>query len=95
MIGRGLVWKPDLALQIRHRQINHPAQGWDWSALVPTVLYFIDVVEAQVEVKYQDARIKQWLKLLGRVYPQAHACFEQGKRLKALNELRSMVAHSR
>jgi tRNA-dihydrouridine synthase C len=94
MIGRGLVWKPDLALQIRHRAIGHPAQEWDWSALVPTVLYFIDLVEEHVEVKYQDARIKQWLKLLGRVYPQAHACFEQGKRLKALSELRSMVTHS-
>jgi tRNA-dihydrouridine synthase C len=94
MIGRGLVWKPDLALQIRHRAIGHPAQEWDWSALVPTVLYFIDLVEEHVEVKYQDARIKQWLKLLGRVYPQAHACFEHGKRLKALSELRSMVTHS-
>jgi hypothetical protein len=58
------------------------------------VLYFIDLVEEHVEVKYQDARSKQWLKLLGRVYPQAHACFEQGKRLKALSELRSMVTHS-
>jgi len=95
MIGRGLVWKPDLALQIRHRQIGQPAQEWDWSALVPTVLYFIDLVEEYVEVKYQDARIKQWLKLLGRVYPQAHVCFEQGKRLKTLNELRSLVIHSR
>ena len=94
MIGRGLVWKPDLALQIRHRAIGHPAQEWDWSGLVPTVLYFIDLVEEHVEVKYQDARIKQWLKLLGRVYPQAHACFEQGKRLKTLSELRSMVTHS-
>lgn len=95
MIGRGLVWKPDLALQIRHRQIGHPAQEWDWAALVPTVLYFIDLVEAQVEVRYQHARIKQWLKLLGKVYPQADTCFEQGKRLKTLNELRSLVAHSR
>lgn len=95
MIGRGLVWKPDLALQIRHRLIGQPAQEWDWTALVPMVLYFIDLVEAQVEVKYQHARIKQWLKLLGKVYPQADTCFEQGKRLKTVNELRSLVAHSR
>ena len=95
MIGRGLVWKPDLALQICHLQIGHPAQEWDWSALVPTVLYFIDLVAAQVEVRFQHARIKQWLKLLGRIYPQADACFEQGKRLKTLNELRSLVTHSR
>ena len=95
MIGRGLVWKPDLALQIRHQQLGHGANPWNWAALVPTVLYFIDLVEAQVDMKYQHARIKQWLKLLGRVYPQADACFEQGKRLKTLNELRSLVAHSR
>jgi tRNA-dihydrouridine synthase C len=84
-----------LALQICHLQIGHPAQEWDWSALVPTVLYFIDLVAAQVEVRFQHARIKQWLKLLGRIYPQADACFEQGKRLKTLNELRSLVTHSR
>tara|TARA_B100000780_G_scaffold245059_1_gene188935 strand:+ start:532 stop:717 length:186 start_codon:yes stop_codon:yes gene_type:complete len=61
---------------------------------VPTVLYFIDLVESQVEAKYQHTRIKQWLKLLGRVYPQAEACFEQGKRLKSFNELRTLVAQS-
>ncbi|MDC9719252.1 MAG: tRNA-dihydrouridine synthase [Gammaproteobacteria bacterium] len=94
MIGRGLVWKPDLALQISHQQKHQPSTPWDWSALIPTVLYFIDLVEQQVEIKYQDARIKQWLKLLGRVYPQANTCFEQGKRLKTLHELRLLVAHS-
>lgn len=94
MVGRGLVWKPDLALKIRHQQAVQPAQEWSWPALVPTVLYFIDLVDAQAAVKFQDARVKQWLKLLGRVYPQASACFEQGKRLKTLNELRSLVIHS-
>lgn len=94
MIGRGLVWKPDLALQIRHQLAQQPHQAWDWSALLPTVLYFIERVEATVEVKYQDARIKQWLKLLGRVYPQADACFDQGKRLKTLVELRQLVQAS-
>ena len=94
MVGRGLVWKPDLALQIRHQRAGQPVQEWSWPALVPTVLYFIDLVDAQVAVKFQDARVKQWLKLLGRVYPQANACFEQGKRLKTLNELRSLVIHS-
>ena len=94
MVGRGLVWKPDLALQIRHQRAGQPVQEWSWPALVPTVLYFIDLVDAQVAVKFQDARVKQWLKLLGRVYPQANACFEQGKRFKTLNELRSVVIHS-
>ncbi len=94
MIGRGLVWKPDLALQIAHQQADQPHQAWNWTALVPTVLYFIDLVEATVEVKYQDARIKQWLKLLGRVYPQAHLCFEQGKRMQNLVSLRQLVQDS-
>ena len=94
MIGRGLVWKPDLALQIRHRQKSQGTDPWDWPTLVPTVLYFIDLVEAQVAEKYQHARVKQWLKLLGRVYPQADACFEHGKRLNTLQELRSLVAYS-
>lgn len=94
MIGRGLVWKPDLALQIRQQQKGHVMTPWSWPELAPTVLYFIDLVEAQVEAKYQHARIKQWLKWLGRVYPQAETCFEQGKRLKTLNELRTLVLHS-
>ena len=94
MIGRGLVWKPDLALQIAHQQAGEPHQAWSWTALVPTVLYFIDLVESTVEVKYQDARIKQWLKLLGRVYPQAHLCFEQGKRMQNLVSLRQLVQDS-
>ena len=65
-----------------------------FATLLPTVLYFIDLVEVQVAEKYQHARVKQWLKLLGRVYPQADACFEHGKRLNTLQELRFLVAHS-
>lgn len=90
MLGRGVVWKPDLAMQIC--QPDHVA--YKWEQLQPIVDDFCQLVAEQVPVKFQGARIKQWLALLGRVYPQARLAFDEIKTMKALEDIRSRLVTS-
>lgn len=87
MLGRGLVWTPDLAKQIR--QPNHIP--YDWQQLLPIIDDFCQLVAEQVPNKFQGARIKQWLALLGRVYPQARQAFDNIKTIKYLPEIRAQL----
>jgi len=81
MLGRGVVWRPDLARSIR----NPDLPDYSWHDLQPLLLVFCQRVAEQVPERFQGARIKQWLALLGRVYPEAAAAFSQIKRLKSLS----------
>ncbi len=84
MLGRGAVWQPDLAKQICQR--DH--LPYTWEQLLPRVDEFCQRVAEQVPEKFQGARIKQWLALLGRVYPEARQAFEQIKTIKPLTDIR-------
>jgi len=83
MLGRGAVWRPDLARSIR----NPNLPDYTWQDLQPLLLTFCQRVAEQVPERFQGARIKQWLALLGRVYPEAAIAFAQIKRLKSLSEI--------
>lgn len=87
MLGRGVVWKPDLAKQIRVP--SHTP--YHWQQLLPIVDDFCQLVAEQVPDKFQGARIKQWLALLGRVYPEARQAFDNIKTIKQLAEIRSQL----
>lgn len=80
MLGRGLVSRPDLALQIRQVQHGQPLQPLDWTQLQPWLLEFYRQVRERVLDRHAPGRFKQWLGLLTRGYPEAAALFEQLRR---------------
>ena len=90
MLGRGVVWRPDLARSIR----NSSLPDYTWEDLQPLLLAFCQRVAEQVPERFQGARIKQWLALLGRVYPEAAAAFAQIKRLKSLPDIVACLTSS-
>ncbi|WP_374336396.1 tRNA dihydrouridine synthase [Leeia sp.] len=73
MIGRGLVARPDLALQIR------AAAGevalWHWADMLPILADFFAEVRRKVEPKHAPGRLKQWLGYLRRSYPEAESLY--------------------
>ncbi len=71
MLGRGMVCNPGLALGIA-RPGHAPLA---WTALQPLLKDFWALVQHQVEPKAQTGRLKQWLNLLRRNYPEAEAVF--------------------
>jgi tRNA-dihydrouridine synthase C len=72
MLGRGMVADPGLAQAIRSP--GEPALAW--RALLPLVAQYWQRVGEQVQPRHRAGRLKQWLNLLRRRYPQAQAAFD-------------------
>ena len=88
MLGRGMVADPGLALAIRGATANTGAAPnaqahVSWQALLPLIADFWQLVRQRLERRQQAGRLKQWLNLLRRRYPQAQAAFEA---LRAVDE---------
>lgn len=67
MLGRGMVSDPGLALAIAR-----PGRAaLSWSALLPFIAEFWQLIGAHLEPRHRAGRLKQWLYYLRRRYPQA------------------------
>jgi tRNA-dihydrouridine synthase C len=77
MVGRGMVATPALARGIRAALgDNSGAADLSWQELLVLIAEFWRLVCAHLERDQQTGRLKQWLNLLRRVYPQAQTAFE-------------------
>jgi tRNA-dihydrouridine synthase C len=78
MIGRGAVADPLLVERIRARlrgeEATDPAA--DWPRIAPLLGDYWLRVLAHVEARHAAGRLKQWLNLLRRSYPQAEALYQ-------------------
>ena len=73
MLGRGAVADPLLAARIRAGGDFDAEAGW--TAIHPLLVDFWRGVRAKVLPTQAPGRLKQWLRLLARNYPQAAAMF--------------------
>jgi len=80
MIGRGLVVRPDLARQIRRHQAGTALNPMSWQDLQPWLADFFIQTRGRMIDRHSPGRIKQWLSLLTRSYPQAQTLFDQLRR---------------
>src|SRR5690606_25949390 len=80
MLGRGIVADPGLAHAIRAAdQEQDTAQPLAWSALLPQIERFWQLVCADLEPGQRAGRLKQWLNLRRRRYPEAQRAFDEGR----------------
>jgi len=88
MLGRGMVANPALALEIVARyspnvngmDVLHHQNGvrdstLNWQQLLPLIAQFWQMVCTRLDQRQQTGRLKQWLYLLQRHYPQAQLAF--------------------
>lgn len=75
MLGRGLVARPDLALQIRAAAEGRDEQPLAWPELLPLVQEFWRQQRAKLPERFAPGRLKQWLNWLARNYPEAQQLF--------------------
>ena len=76
MLGRGMVANPALARAIRGVGTLHPEPlTLPWPELFCLIDQFWCLVLQHLDRDQQTGRLKQWLNLLRRVYPQAQAAF--------------------
>lgn len=71
MLGRGIVADPSLARQLR----GLPPLGWP--ELLAHIAHFWTLVCARLNPGQRGGRLKQWLNLLRRTYPEAECAYNQ------------------
>lgn len=71
MIGRGALNVPNLS-----RVVKHNAPKMAWREVMALLFDYVNMENTQDSGFYHVARIKQWLRYLDKVYPQAVELFE-------------------
>ena len=94
MLGRGAVADPLLATRIRThlRGGQAVAPALDWPQLAPLVTEYWQRVLAHVEARHAAGRLKQWLNLLRRVYPQAGVLYQLLRTVRANDEVTRVLS---
>ncbi|MEK1905734.1 MAG: tRNA-dihydrouridine synthase, partial [Pseudomonas sp.] len=75
MLGRGLVSRPDLARQIAAARTGQELAPMSWADLQPLLQDFWLQARRKIAPRYAPGRLKQWLAMLTRSYPQATELF--------------------
>ena len=89
MLGRGAVADPFLVERIRAHLAGRTPRlaAADWPRVVPLVLDYWDSVRRDLDPRHAPGRIKQWLNLLRRNYPQGEILFHQVRALRDAAEI--------
>ncbi len=83
MLGRGAFVQPDLAKQIKSGE----DETWSWDRMYDFLLRFVRTGFEIHGERYVLNRTKQWLRFLGRNYPEAVVLFQDVKRVATASEL--------
>ena len=81
MLGRGAIADPLLARRVRGEQTG----GWD--EVAPGVAAYWQGVRQKVVAAHAGGRIKQWLALLRRNYPEAEVLYQRLRPIKAARDI--------
>ena len=93
MLGRGMVADPGLALALRAHESGAAPASLPWSALVPHLLEFWELVCDQLEPRQRAGRLKQWLNLLRRRYPEAQQAYDTVRVLTEQTAVGAALVH--
>lgn len=92
MLGRGQVADPALACMLRARDAGQSAPELPWSALLDLLRDYWQLVAVGVEPRHRPGRLKQWLFLLRRRYPEAAAAFDTVRRMDHADAIDAWLA---
>lgn len=76
MIGRGAIARPSLAREIKGGDFAQ------WDEVIGWLQVYCAKMQDTQRPKWGEGRMKQWIKLLGRTYPQASDLFARVKLMK-------------
>jgi len=91
MIGRGLIARPGLALEIKRRRVGQPSSAGDWRHALNVVRVYLERLE-QVAPVLVHGRLKQWLHMMKHEHEQAGALFERIKTLRDIPLLKQALS---
>ena len=88
MLGRGIVTNPGLGWAIQHHDQGGTGKAEvAWPELAEPLLKFWRLVGERVSPRHQAGRLKQWLNMMRRHYPQAEDLYQSLRTLNAPAEV--------
>jgi tRNA-dihydrouridine synthase C len=91
MLGRGAVADPLLARRIRGKAPDEPTDA-DWRQIETMLAVFWAGVQGKVLPAQSPGRLKQWLGLMRRTYPQAERLFRAVREARRAPEVDAILA---
>ena len=91
MLGRGAVATPDLALQIKQRQLGVEYEADTWKEQLTDLQWMLDTTVQSGNIKFAADRMKQWLAFFKMQHTGAVAFFESIKRIKDHEQLGALI----
>ncbi|PSJ80027.1 tRNA dihydrouridine synthase [Neisseria iguanae] len=92
MLGRGAVIRPDLARQIKQYERGEEVKETDFAEIAGWINLFFDLCAAkEAHNKYPVARLKQWLGMMKKEFPQAQELFERVRTAKEADEVKKVL----
>jgi hypothetical protein len=93
MLGRGAVMRPDFARQIRQFEHGETIKKADFNQeIMDWIRLFFDLcLTKEANNKYPIARLKQWLNMMKKTYPEAHQLFDAIRVLKEIEQVHTVL----
>lgn len=91
MLGRGAVATPDLALQIKQRQLGEEYEADTWKEQLTDLQWMLDTTVQSGNIKFAADRMKQWLAFFKMQHTGAVDFFESIKRIKDYEQLGALI----
>jgi len=92
MIGRGAVMRPDLARQIKQYENGEEVCEMPFAEILGWINLFVDLCLFQTaNEKYAVARLKQWLGMMKKAYPEAQALFDAIRTVREAEAVKKIV----
>jgi tRNA-dihydrouridine synthase C len=88
MLGRGIVADPGLALAIRGEAVP------GWAALRPLLGHFWQRTALHVAPRHRAGRLKQWLNLLRRRFPEAQVLYDTVRPFNDAQVVQALLAEA-
>ena len=92
MLGRGILARPDLALQIKAHAAGEDYAAMDWPTSCTFLYRYYQITKELYPAKFLGNRVKQWLAYMRSAYPGAEQLFEQIKRERTAEALEAAFA---
>lgn len=94
MLGRGLVSCPDLALQVANAKAGKAYQAMTWQDVQSLLFDFWLQVRTKISPRFAQGRLKQWLGMLTRTYPEAVVLFAQVRSETDIERIEAIIKPS-
>jgi tRNA-dihydrouridine synthase C len=91
MLGRGALCRPDLPRLVVAASKGEPLTPMHWNDILPLVPRFFELNLEHYDAGHAGNPLKQWLVYLRSYYPQAAVLFENIKRLRQPEDIRSAL----